>query len=570
LRYLVLACDFDETLGAGGRVAGETIAALERLLASGRKLILVTGRELDDLLRSFPHANLFARIVAENGALIYRPDTRAQKVQGTPPPEKFVRALHDKGVEPLSVGGVIVSTAQPHETTVLNTIRDLGLEMQVIFNKGAVMVLPAGINKATGLTVALREVGISPHNVVGIGDAENDHAFLSLCECSVAVANALPMVKEGVDFVTESENGRGVVELIDEIVREDLQTREGRLQRHRILLGHRESREAVRVSPYGVNLLIAGPSGSGKSTVTAAILERLNEQGYQFCVIDPEGDYESFESAVALGTHEQPPSADEVLRLLKNPADNAVVNLVGLPLKDRPSFFLALLPRLQDLRAQLGHPHWLVIDETHHVLPASWEPAPLAIPKEFERFVFVTIQPKSIAPEARSAVNTVIAVGEAPEKTLAEVGELIGETPPPTPPIKLSQGEVLMWRRQPNAAPFKFRVLPSQTERRRHRRKYAEGDLGPKKSFYFVGPDRKLHLQAQNLILFVQLAEGVDDDTWNYHLRKGDYSRWFRKEIKDEELAAEAERVEAMNGVPADESRALIKKAIEERYTLPA
>jgi HAD superfamily hydrolase (TIGR01484 family) len=569
VRYLVLACDFDETLGVGGRVAGETIAALERLLASGRKLILVTGRELDDLLRIFPHAHLFERIVAENGAMIYRPDNREKKAHGSPPPEKFVRALRERGVAPLAVGKVIVATMQPHETTVLNAIRDLGLEMQVIFNKGAVMVLPAGINKATGLAAALGEMEISPHNVVGVGDAENDHAFLSLCECSVAVANALPMVKERVDFVTQGENGGGVIELIDEIVREDLQAREDRLRRHHILLGRRESGEEARIAPYGANLLIAGPSGSGKSTVTTAILERLDEQGYQFCAIDPEGDYESFERAVALGTHEQPPSAEEVLRLLKNPADNAVVNLVGLPLKDRPSFFLALLSRLQDLRAQLGHPHWLVIDETHHVLPASWEPAPLAIPKEFERFVFVTIQPKSIAPEARSAVNTVIAVGEAPEKTLAEVGEIIGETPPAMPPVKLSQGEVLMWRRQPNSAPFKVQILPARSERRRHRRKYAEGDLGPKKSFYFEGPDGKLHLQAQNLILFVQLAEGVDDDTWNHHLRRGDYSRWFRKEIKDEELAAETERVENMDGIPADRSRGLIKKAIEERYTLP-
>jgi hydroxymethylpyrimidine pyrophosphatase-like HAD family hydrolase len=127
VRYLVLACDFDETLGVGGRVAGETVAALTRLRASGRKLILVTGRELDDVLRIFPQANLFERIVAENGALVYRPASREKKLLGKPPPEKFVQALRDKGVQPL--GNVIVSTLQPHETSVLNTIRDLGLEM---------------------------------------------------------------------------------------------------------------------------------------------------------------------------------------------------------------------------------------------------------------------------------------------------------------------------------------------------------------------------------------------------------------------------------------------------------
>jgi hydroxymethylpyrimidine pyrophosphatase-like HAD family hydrolase len=122
----------------------------------------------------------------------------------------------------------------------------------VIFNKGAVMVLPAGINKATGFTAALGEMSISPHDVVGVGDAENDHAFLSLCECSVAVANALPMVKERVDFVTGAEDGRGVVELIDEIVGEDLKRREDRLTRDHIVLGKGESRAQEKLLFRGI------------------------------------------------------------------------------------------------------------------------------------------------------------------------------------------------------------------------------------------------------------------------------------------------------------------------------
>ena len=100
----------------------------------------------------------------------------------------------------------------------LETIRDLGLELQVIFNKGAVMVLPAGVNKASGLVAALDELGLSPHNVVGVGDAENDHAFLAACECAVAVANALPTIKERADHVTAGEDGDGVRELIDALI----------------------------------------------------------------------------------------------------------------------------------------------------------------------------------------------------------------------------------------------------------------------------------------------------------------------------------------------------------------
>src|SRR5262249_1533316 len=131
-------------------------------------------------------------------------------------------------------------------------------------------------------------------------------------------------------------------------------------------------------------------------------------------------------------------------------------------------------------------------------------------------------------------------------------------------------GEVLVWRRRADAAPFPVRPAPSHTQRRRHRRKYAEGELEPDRSFYFRGPDGKLNLRAQNLILFQQLADGVDDATWLYHLRQGDYSRWFRESIKDEALATEAEAIELAAELSASESRAGIKAAIERHYTLPS
>ncbi len=222
MRYLALATDYDGTLATQGRVDEDTLAALERLRESGRKLILVTGRHLDDLINVFPQLDLFEQVVVENGALLYQPATREEKLLGEPPPKEFVKALQERGVEPLAVGRVIVATWHPHETTVLEVIRDLGLEHQIILNKDAVMVLPSGLNKASGLSAALCEIGLSPQNTVGIGDAENDHALLSLCGYGVAVANALPMLKERADFVTQGARGAGVVELIDKLIASDL------------------------------------------------------------------------------------------------------------------------------------------------------------------------------------------------------------------------------------------------------------------------------------------------------------------------------------------------------------
>ena len=170
----------------------------------------------------FPRLDLFDRVVAENGALLYRPSTREEKTLAERPPEEFTRELINEGLERVSVGRVIVATWQPYEETAVEVIRDLGLELQVIFNKGAVMILPSGVNKATGLRVALQELGLSPHNVVGVGDAENDHAFLSLCECSIAVANALNTLKERVDWVTTHGHGEGTTELIQALIATDL------------------------------------------------------------------------------------------------------------------------------------------------------------------------------------------------------------------------------------------------------------------------------------------------------------------------------------------------------------
>jgi hydroxymethylpyrimidine pyrophosphatase-like HAD family hydrolase len=211
MRYLALAADYDGTLAKHGAVDDTTLTVLRRLRESGRRLILVTGRELADLLRIFPRYDVFHRIVAENGALVFNPESREEKVLGTAPPSRFAQLLEERNVTPLSVGKVIVATWAPHQTTVLNTILELGLELQVIFNKGAVMVLPSGINKATGLLAALGQLGISPHNTVGVGDAENDHALLEACEFRVAVANAVSTLKERADWVTAHSHGAGIV-----------------------------------------------------------------------------------------------------------------------------------------------------------------------------------------------------------------------------------------------------------------------------------------------------------------------------------------------------------------------
>jgi len=218
MRFPVLASDYDGTLAHDGRVDDATLRAVDRLRASGRRFVLVTGRELPDLLEIFPGVNRCDRVVAENGALLYRPTTNEQKVLGPPPDPGFVKALKTRGVRPLAVGQVIVATCEPQYAAVLDIIHALALELQVIFNKGSVMVLPSGVNKATGLAAALEELGVAAKDAVAVGDAENDHAFLAACGRGAAVANALPALRERAHVVTHGAEGAGVAELIDRIL----------------------------------------------------------------------------------------------------------------------------------------------------------------------------------------------------------------------------------------------------------------------------------------------------------------------------------------------------------------
>ena len=249
MRYVALAADYDGTLATAGTVDADTVGAIERLVASGRKLLLVTGRVLPELLEIFPHISLCELVVAENGGILYRPATKEVTLLAPAANQTFLDEVRLRGVQHLTIGHSIVATRVPYETVVLDVIRDLGLELRIVFNKGAVMVLPPDVNKATGLMAALKELELSPHNIVGIGDGENDHAMLSFSEYAVAVANAVPMLKETADRTTLGHHGNGVMEIIHELVENDLIVSERAVSRRRILLGRLDNGEEVTLCP---------------------------------------------------------------------------------------------------------------------------------------------------------------------------------------------------------------------------------------------------------------------------------------------------------------------------------
>jgi HAD superfamily hydrolase (TIGR01484 family) len=561
--FCALASDYDGTLARDGRVDESTLEALRRFKATGKRLILITGRELADLRAVFDCMDDFDAVVVENGAVMYLPATQEERPLAPPPPERFIASLRAKGVKPLSVGRSIVATWTPNESVVLETIRELGLDWQLTFNKGAVMCLPPGINKASGLQAAIEQLKLSAHNVVGIGDAENDQAFLAVCGCSVAVANALESVQENTDLRTRAARGAGVAELIDRWL-EDPGATFADIRRHDLYLGESRANGTPVTLPSDKGaVLITGSSGVGKTTLTHLLLERIVQGGYQFCVVDPEGDYDNLEGVAHLGDAKATPRPEDVLSVLATPDASVVVKLLGLDVPERPAYFGKLLGQISGLRATTGRPHWLILDEAHHLSPSTQDVQHNALPNELSSAVFITTNPRHLSPSALAVVRTVITVGPSGPQVLEDFCRAVQMSVPQTP-LELEDDTVLVWDRFTDVPPQPVTVGKARRMHQRHTRKYAEGQLGEDKSFYFRGAAGALKLRAFNLATFLQLAQGVDDETWLFHLRRGDYAHWFRESIKDDQLAAEAQAAQAT--LDAVASRAEIAAAIKRRY----
>lgn len=568
MRYHVLAVDYDGTIALHGKVPGHVVDILKKVKNSSRKLLLVTGRELDELKEIFPEHTIFDLVVAENGALIYDPVTSEETKLGETPPQSFVEELKNRGVHRLSVGRVIVATWEPHQNTVLEVIKNSGVERQVIFNKGAVMILPPGVNKATGLEAALKKLEMSMHNVAVAGDAENDSAMFLAAEFSVAVANALPAVKKQADWVTASDHGDGIIEMATVLLDDDLSQMEEKLSRHYLTLGHLTDGNSFSISPYRNGIMLAGASGGGKTTLTASFLESLIEKKYQFCLVDPEGDYTEFSNCVVIGDSEHSPQLDEIITILRDATQNVVICLLGIKLNDRPSFVKNLMAEVNKLRAYKGHPHWLILDEVHHLFPAEVESSFFNIPAELKNFMMITMSPELVNKEIVTQADMLIIVGDEPQLMLEKFAAIQDI---PTNDLLVhtqAKGEAWIWELNSGKKPFVISSMKPQHILQRHKKKYATGDMKTN-SFYFTGPESKLNLKAQNLAFFTQIAEGIDDETWMYHLKKKEYSAWIRDAVGDEELADLIKKEEENNNNPLTSKRNILQY-ITEKYTTGA
>lgn len=453
MRYVALAAGYDNTLARDGRCDELCVDALRALAATGRKLILVTCRELRDLLEIFPEARVFDYLVAECGAVMHRPATRQSAILAQAPSEVLVQELRRRGIAPLSVGSSIVTTDRANESEVRDAIGRLRLESQLVANGDAIIILPAGVNKASGMRAVLRELGLSPHNLVAIGSNANDLALLSIAEYAVAVQNAEPALKRVADRVTRDSHCDGFVELARDLMSNDLAHASGR---HKLVLGMRQDVE-VSIEPCKEAVLVCGPPDSGKAAVCTGLLQQLLRQKYQCCVIgtDVNGSYALLPGINIFGDAHEIPRLTDILDTLEHPASSIAINLAALPMDTRPVFVDALLLQIQALHDRVGRPHAILIDQAHCFCTggAAAYPTPRLTDVTM---VYSTSEPAQLPAQLLASVQAVISLGGSAQE-LKELCKLTGHDLPAASQLSVPRGQALLWMREGDVTAVRLR-----------------------------------------------------------------------------------------------------------------
>lgn len=449
----------------------------------------------------------------------------------------------------VEVGDCIIEADVACAPVLLEAVQKLELPLTLLFNRSRVMLLPQGISKATGLREILKTLRLSLHNCIGVGDAENDHAMIDVCEIGVAVSWGSKRLQEIADDVVHGDGPAAVGNYIS-AVSAHRKLPAHRADSRRILLGHTHTGEAVETAVHGRNILIAGDPRSGKSWITGLFCEQLILQGYCLCVIDPEGDYETLESlpgVVVLCADEYPPRLDEIARALRYPDVSVVIDLSAITHEQKVAYVETLLPMLASLRRRIGLPHWIVVDEAHYFLhqPNLAE----CVDFELAAYVLITYRPSQIHPELIHAVEStivtpftnldeirVLAALSRTEESEARWSELLRG-------LAIDEAAVVTYSSTPSF-PTRFTITNRITSHVRHRTKYIEVPMPLERAFVFTGGGRSFGPPARTLKEFVRMQERVPVAALQAHARRGDFSRWVQEVFGDAPLAKDIHALE--------------------------
>ncbi|MDH4316223.1 MAG: HAD hydrolase family protein [Gammaproteobacteria bacterium] len=537
--FRAIAVDFDGTLTAESDMASESaLLAIAEVRRRGLQALLVTGRILTELRQVFPSVDQwFDGIVAENGAVFCADGN--ETLLSSPVEPELDRALVEAAV-PFRRGRILLASQVAFEPEIQAQIRRLGLECQLVRNRAELMILPPGVSKGFGVSRALESLGISHHNTIAIGDAENDHSLLSICEIGVAVANAVDGLKRHADVVLQESNGEGVANFIrHSVLATDVPLHPLHWQ---IELGQLDSGELVSIAASQINILITGRSKSGKSYVAGALAERLIEQGYAVCIIDPEGDYASLgelHGVQRLGEPGKCPDIAQIRRLITHHFGSVIVDLSLLDSCEHATCTKELLEQLSEDREATGLPHWIVIDEAHHTLDLPGKMV-TALAGGQKGYCLITYQPTVFAKQLDGSIDIMLALpggkrtpGADP---LEETGRLCG-LDVPSLLDSASQGQAAVIRPGATSACQLISLSARRTAHVRHWHKYLSARLPPKHRFIFRLSGETGGTVAANVQEFRDVLGSTSKEVVFGHALRRDFSRWIADVLQDATLA---------------------------------
>lgn len=567
----VIACDFDGTGATDGHPAPEVYAALSAARAQGITTLLVTGRVLEDVQRACEgELAPFDAIVAENGAIIQLCALGRTVQVGRPPPEHFLGELRARGV-PFHAGAVVLGTWEQHAYELLDLVRQFGIDGQLVFNRGALMLLPSGVNKAVGIRRAFDELGRSERNLVAFGDAENDIPMLLEAEIGIAARGAVPAVLSIADDRISQPGGAGVALYVTKLLE-----RGGMIStpaRRHITVGKSSTGNHVAVPASGSDVLITGDPRTGKSWIAGLVAEQLVDQGYHICIVDPEGDYVQMgerPKVITLG-HDMPlPPPATVSRLLDNESLSVVMTLSALAPREQLSYIDQFLGLLERSRRITGMPHWIIIDEAHYFFTQS-SPCLKYLGQPTGTFCLATYRPSLLASEVYDSMGAHIITSTRVEEErylITKILQAHAQKNHLTTHLPLDQVE------PPSAAllttdpPAWQLFVPERriTRHTHHARKYADTRLPDDKAFRFAKMETPLI--AHNMIEFYKAVENAAIASLLHHLLAGDFSRWVAEVLGDQDLARGLRKLERATPAGATPDRLEILAHIEDRYLI--
>ena len=572
--FRAIAVDFDGTLTDGNGVGEDILSAVAEARQQGRKVILVTGRILEELRDVFPSVDeWFDAIVAENGAVITIEGVT--RLLAAPVELELDAALVARAI-PFRRGQALVATHAWHEAEVMEEMRHLGLECSLVRNRGEMMVLPPGISKGFGIYQALRDLGVSHHSTVAFGDAENDHSLLRTCELGVAVANAVESLRRHADVVLEKAGGAGVAEFLrGPVLRGESSVVARRWQ---VDLGCFTDGGRVLIPASQINVLIVGRSNSGKSFLAGLLAEKLILLGYSLCVIDPEGDHPALgrlRGTLALGGGKDLPSVAEIGRMVEHRFGSLLLDLSLADSAQRERYALPLLAQIEKERRDSGLPHWIVLDEAHQFYrQAGIVPGTGDLPKGY---CFVTYRPHELSEPVLESIDVVLALPGGS-------GRPEGHEPDPLATLEKMFGlDLVPWRCAPEQQALlarpridrtvrAFTMSPRSTQHVRHWHKYFDGVLPPALRFQFRDESGALRHVAGNIGDLHRILATCEPGVILFHATRGDLSHWLRDGVQDLALAQTVHTLERMfsrsprRKEDVEALRFELLRAIERRY----